>query len=306
MRRTRPERAFTLIELLVVILMISILIGIVLTVGANVMSGGKSRQTADTIRTVDAAVETYIRDVGRVPPAFVLAFRPGRPEQFPLDGDDFAAYPLADAVDVSTGDDANRTRINTIGLFIKAAEDIGLEDIFAGVSTRLLVRWDGDFDLVETSGTAPPAPGRQPELRTIIDGWGQPLRFVHPAWDGVITQQDNQGVRRATGRFGNSVRPITANVNDLGTDFWLPANRAPANFSPSSQADFPIRQIRRDRLTDDDRSNWSEPAGVSPIGDGDGGYTIGGRPYIYSAGPDGDPSTIDNNVYTTRPRFAAE
>lgn len=305
MRRTRPKRGFTLIELLVVILMIGILIGIVLTVGANVMSGGKSRQTADTIRTVDTAVETYIRDVGRTPPAFVLAFRPGRPEQFPLDGDDFAAYPLADAVDVTPGGDANRTRINSIGLFIRAAEEIGLEDIFAGVSSRLLVRWDGDFDLVESSGSPPSAPGRQPELRTILDAWGQPLRFVHPAWDGIITEQDNQGVRRATGRFGNSVRPITANTNDLGADFWLPANRAPENFDPGNSNDFPIRQIRRDRLTDEDRSNWSL-TGVTPIGDGDGGYTIGGRPYIYSAGPDGDPSTTDNNVYTTTPRFAAE
>jgi hypothetical protein len=29
---------------------------------------------------------------------------------------------------------------------------------------------------------------------------------------------------------------------------------------------------------------------------------VGNVPYIYSAGKDGDPSTLDGNVYTTEPR----
>lgn len=35
----------------------------------------------------------------------------------------------------------------------------------------------------------------------------------------------------------------------------------------------------------------------------DGGIPQGNRPYFYSAGPDGDPTTTDDNVYISVPRF---
>lgn len=38
--------------------------------------------------------------------------------------------------------------------------------------------------------------------------------------------------------------------------------------------------------------------------DSDGGSPVGRRPYFYSAGADGDPSTIDDNIYLTRPTFS--
>lgn len=37
--------------------------------------------------------------------------------------------------------------------------------------------------------------------------------------------------------------------------------------------------------------------------DADGGYCQSGRAYFYSTGLDGDPSTVDDNVYTTKPTF---
>jgi prepilin-type N-terminal cleavage/methylation domain-containing protein len=37
--------------------------------------------------------------------------------------------------------------------------------------------------------------------------------------------------------------------------------------------------------------------------DADGGSPVGRRPYFYSAGADGDPSTIDDNIYLNRPNF---
>lgn len=40
--------------------------------------------------------------------------------------------------------------------------------------------------------------------------------------------------------------------------------------------------------------------------DADGGAPIGRRPYFYSAGADGDPSTIDDNIYLTRPTFSRQ
>lgn len=295
------RRGFTLIELLLVIAVIAILVALTLTVGASAISGGRSRQTADTIRVVDAAIETYSAEVGQNPPAFVVTFAPGE-IQDPLLATDFAAYPLADAVDVSGGD-ANRTVINSMGLFIKAAEDAGLGDLFSSINPELLVRWDGDADFVES--TAVVSPEHQPELRTILDAWGKPLRFVHPAWDGIVSVEENEGRKRPDGQFGTSVRPITGNIPDNGTDFWLSASRAPSGFDPDSNTDFPIQLIRRDYLTDADRAGWTM-SGVSPIGDGDGGYAEGGRPYVYSAGRDGDPSKRGDNVYTVKPRFAVE
>jgi len=38
----------------------------------------------------------------------------------------------------------------------------------------------------------------------------------------------------------------------------------------------------------------------------DGGSPVARRPYFYSAGADGDPSTIDDNVYVVRPNFARQ
>ncbi|MBZ0171791.1 MAG: type II secretion system GspH family protein [Phycisphaerales bacterium] len=303
MKLTHRPTGFTLIELLLVIVIIGILVALTLTVGSSAMTGGRGRQTADTIRVIDAAVETYSGEVGKAPPAFVVAFAPGTISD-PLAAEDFAAYPMADAVDATDGDE-NRTVINSVGLFIKAAEDAGLGDLFAGLSADVLVRWDGDGDVVESSGDSSDF-DRQPELRTILDAWGRPIRFVHPAWDGIMTVEDNEGQVRSPGEFGTPVRPITGDDPDNGYDFWLPLTRSPEGFNPLDEGDFPIRLIRRDRLTEEDRAGWDNNTPINPIGDADGGYAVGGRPYAYSAGADGDPSTTDDNVYTTVPRFAVE
>jgi prepilin-type N-terminal cleavage/methylation domain-containing protein len=208
-------RGFTLIELLVVIAIISLLITIVTTVGAAALSGGRARQTQDTIRAVDSAVTTYLNDVGTMPPAFVPAFAPmvafnGTEPPVPT-RESFAAYPLLDGVDLTNGDEENRTRINSMGLFMRALDEVGLGETLSSVPAEALTRWDGDGELVdEANGTLPPTGtvGNQPEMRTILDGWGRPLRFVHPAWDGLVTLEDNQGNARAIGAMGTGVIPI--------------------------------------------------------------------------------------------------
>lgn len=295
----RRIRAFTMIELLVVIAIIGILVTIVTTVGSSAIRGGRDRQTQDTIRIVDTAVATYLNDTGNVPPAFIAAFAPTIAPEF--GGEDFAAYPMADAVDLTDKDEMNKTRINSIGLFMRALDDIGLGDTIASVDAELLTRWDGDGDVVDDSVSATTGEGTQPELRTLLDGWGRPLRFVHPAWDGLVTEEDNLGDPRPVGTWGTPVTPINPNSTGDGSGYWLEASRAPSGYDPMVADDFPIQSIRRNFLTDADRANWgSNPAPA--IGDSDGGYTIGNVPYIYSAGPDGDPSTLDDNTYTTEPR----
>jgi prepilin-type N-terminal cleavage/methylation domain-containing protein len=54
---------------------------------------------------------------------------------------------------------------------------------------------------------------------------------------------------------------------------------------------YGVTDVRRNNVT----------ASPQDIADGDGGKCIGGRPYFYSAGPDKDPSTIDDNVYLIVP-----
>lgn len=309
----RAARGFTLIELLVVIAIVTILISLITAVGSSVLSGGRARQSADAIRVVESAIDTYYDTMGTAPPAFATAFRPDGPEP---DGNSFtyesyAAYPMADAVDVTEGDE-KRTRINAVGLFIRELENQGMGDVFSSVSSELMTRWDGDADTVELNAEVNTMNGgRQPELRTIVDGWGNPLRFVHPAWDGAITEESNMGNPSPVGEFGTAVRPITDIFNDPSDDYWLDPSRAPAGFDVTVVDQFPIRLLRRDVLTKEDRDEWSLGPAVTAIGDSDGGYTHGGRPYVYSAGPPddsvrSDPSTTDNNIYTSVPRFVVE
>ncbi len=299
-------RGFTLIELLVVIAIISLLITIVTTVGAAALAGGRARQTQDTIRAVDAAVTTYLNDVGTVPPAFVPAFaaqvsfngsEPPQPTR-----ESFAAYPLLDGVDLTNGEE-DRARINSIGLFMQALDEAGLGETLASVPAESLTRWDGDADLVNETASFSGDPGNQPEMRTILDGWGRPLRFVHPSWDGPVTEEDNMGNARAVGSPGTPVDAIWSQGGAPApgaTNYWLEPGRAPLGYDPTVPADFPIMTVRRNFLTDQDREAWAGTG--EPIGDSDGGYTIGNVPYIYSAGEDGDPSTLKGNVYTTEPR----
>jgi len=54
------------------------------------------------------------------------------------------------------------------------------------------------------------------------------------------------------------------------------------------------------------RRNNVQTAGATPSNepDSDGGLTAASRPYFYSAGPDGDPSTVADNIYLTVPRVS--
>lgn len=110
----------------------------------------------------------------------------------------------------------------------------------------------------------------------ILDVWGNPIRYVHPRFGGI------HGV--GTGNtellddvLGKSAAPIQYGFNtQLITGF----SRDPA------PAVLPSGKTRAEYKNDSD-----------------GGAAPSRRPYFYSAGPDGDPSTTDDNVYTIRPNL---
>jgi hypothetical protein len=144
---------------------------------------------------------------------------------------------------------------------------------------------------VATSSGDANASSVQLELTTVLDAWGNPIRMVHPRFDGLIkgdSEYELINLGRGNDGFISPEEAGVATINLLQSKLFL-------------------RQIRR---LAPDRETWR---GLTPqqiaqnfangIGDSDGGICPTPRPYFYSAGPDGDPSTIDDNVYTTRPRF---
>lgn len=298
-----PRPGFTLIELLVVIVIIAILVAITLSVAGGVQQTGRKRLTTEAIRQIDLAIDAFITQTGGSPSPFAEA---GPPVANP---DETRFYPVADAVDTTSGDELNRTVINSMGLFIAQAERAGLGSLFQGIPTSQLSVIDGDRPVID-GRTAAQTGNRQPELRTVLDGWGRPIRFVHPAFDGLMTAEIARGETRPAGLPGTDLAVLPARNTDTATLTASPFDAVPlilrrrqANGSETlDENQLPIRRLRRNVLTDSDRMTWT---GTGPaIGDSDGGLCINARPYAYSAGEDGDPSTItDSNVYTTQPQF---
>lgn len=232
-------RGFTLIELLVVILIIAVLVGIGLAVGARVIGGGKTAQTRDLLKTLDNVLNSYRNATDGLPPAAIID--PRLPEG--AVGGTIVYFPMADAWDM----DNDRT-INSLGLFLAEARRV--PDAAALLDNIDPQRYQ---EFSYTLGAPVTAPGAsEPTLPTVLDAWGNPIRFVHPAFHGVRN-------------MGEDVEDIIG---------MPPAGR------------YYPEEIRR-----------------SPgQRDADGGLTTG-TPYFYSAGPDGDPSTIEDNVYTTEPKI---
>jgi prepilin-type N-terminal cleavage/methylation domain-containing protein len=67
-RQVRRGRAFTLVEMLVVLGIIALLVGIVITAGSAIVTGGRTRETKSVLASLDLAVEQFKSDgaLGRV------------------------------------------------------------------------------------------------------------------------------------------------------------------------------------------------------------------------------------------------
>ena len=272
----RVQRAFTMVELLVVVGIIAVLVGLSLVVGAQVMSGGKQRLTADAIKVLDQALEEYIAvKGGENPPALFI--------QNPASGNP-QAFPIADARDMSntfaspTGVGlSGHQMINSVGFFYEEGKKIAsVRAILDKLPSQLVRTFDADAD-----GAG------QPALTTVFDGWGNPIRFVHPVWQGVVV-----------GPLGSASTTSPATARDMSEVTPLTPPMTPG-----------IAQIRRNH-------QFTAGTGAESKPDSDGAMCVGNRPYFYSAGSDGlvgvklDAATgkvVENynedNVYTTVPNF---
>ncbi len=245
--------AFTLLELLIVVGIITILIVLGLSVAGKVTVVGKVRATEQTLRVLDQALSEYIAATGGNPPAWLVDPRPGNTKY---------VQPVVDARCESTGN-----MVNSVGYFMFQCQSVP-------AAKAALQKLDSKYLREYSPDAAGPGMNLQVSLPTAFDGWGHPIRYVHPVFKGLIPNPATSFAQLKTTPPAN------------GTDLLVPA-------APGTQ--FGIDKVRR--------NNVDSSAGVSPPdADSDGGLNPTTRPYFYSAGPDGDPSTTADNVYLTAPR----
>lgn len=258
---------FTLIELLIVIGIIALLVAMAVVVGAKVIEGGRSRATTDVIRTLDTTLGAWQLNA-RVPlPEFLEVRETATKSQF---------FPIIDAR-LAANTDFTKDAVPS-ALYYSA---LVMQDQSVATEFRQLDSTFVEFASVPVEDSSGRRETWALQAVDIRDAWGQPMRFVHPAFHGghgaywdedderLISQRETMIVRLPTSKGGATI-PVEY-------------RRSYRPFDPDSSQR---------------KSTWK--------GDADEGMGVGGRGYFYSAGEDGDPGTRDDNVYSTEPRFPAE
>ncbi len=268
------RRAFTLIELLIVITIIGVLVGISFAVGSQVMDGGKRTATEQTLRVLDTALAAYKSAKDDLPPIQCVYVPPDNAGPIKV-------WTMSDVRDMTTTPGARggspiapagQQMVNSVGFFIYEASKVaGAKAALDQLPTKFVSTFDADGD----------GPGSQPELITVFDAWNNPIRFVHPAMDGLVIGSDEQANVDVLDRLGSPPR------GTYGTD-KVRRNRTTENPSPTAAEDFP---------------------------DGDGAACVGASGYFYSAGADGRVGRVldaagrvvedfnADNVYSKAPTF---
>jgi len=269
------RRAFTLIELLIVITIIGLLVGISFSVGGEVIDGGKRTATEQTLRVLDTALSAYKSAKDDLPPVQCVYVAPtGGPRE---------VWPMSDLRDMaSTAGQrggqpivpGGNQMINSVGFFLYEA--LKVPQAKAAID-QLPTKFVSTFD-IDGEGD------NQPELVTVFDAWNNPIRFVHPALDGIMPGESETGnIDLAAQRLG----------------------------PPPAGTTYAITQVRRNRSEE----QQPPPVAAQDLGDGDGARCVGASGYFYSAGPDGKVGVSRDgsgkivedfnadNVYSKAPTF---
>ena len=277
----RNRHAFTLLELLIVVGIIAALAAITTLVGSAVLDTGKKRATLGVLQTLDEALAAYIDTKGDNPPALVEI--PYERMAVPISGispGESAYFPAVDGKGAATRAD-ELVDINSVAYFIESVRSVPeTQSLINSISPRFAKNYTPNQD-------------QQPQLLTIFDAWDNPIRYVHPKFDGIQEREPRQ--------LGVSGDPV--NIANPNKPFFV-AGALPEDFTTVIRLKF----IRRNRLIDADFADdgSSAPQGGMNLGqldefdllpDSDGGITPGNRPYFYSAGPDGNPATLEDNIY---------
>lgn len=287
--RTRPaiapvaRRGFTLLELLIVVAIIAALAAITTLVGSAVLDSGKKRATLGVLQTLDEALAAYTDEKGDNPPVLVeIPFERMGSAPNGVRAGDVAYYP---AVDGRGSENASGEFyvINSVALFIESVRAVPqTQELVNSINPRFVQNFTPDRE-------------NFPQLLTVFDAWGNPIRYVHPKFDGV-----HVNFPRATGDAGEPIR-----IMNFNRPYFTRASR-PEDWETSVK----IKLVRRNRLVDADFGDdgLSGGGGGLDLGtvsdfdlapDSDGGLTAGNRPYFYSCGPDGNPATLEDNIYVT-------
>ncbi len=276
---------FSLVELLVVISIIGILVAITTMVGSAVINNGKRQATLGVIQSLDQALTAYMDSKGSVPPALVEVPYANLPSsiQSAMPGDVSAFYPAIDGrARENTSDELNE--VNSVALFIQSASVVpAAQTVFTEMDSKFIQNYSPDEQVL-------------PFLLTAFDAWGNPIRYVHPKFDGIIERDPRT--------LANAGEPV--NIVNPNKPFFV-AGALPMDATTRVRMKF----IRRNRLVQADYNqvapqatglNQQQLSEFSLLPDSDGGLTVGNKPYFYSAGPDGDPSTIEDNIYSNSPQ----
>lgn len=284
--------AFSMIETVFVISLIALLAVITISVGASMADAGKKRATEGVLQVLDGAVDAYLEKTGSMPEALV-GITLNEDFEGRLQGE-VVYYPAFDGtinleiVDPNPSAPTRHHVVNSIGIFIESIKSgVDVDGLLASVDSTQIRSYDAPDDL-------------QPAMLTVFDAWGNPIRYVHPTFDGIIEDSTNSGDRRVLGQAGD-YRSVMTDQDGFFTAGYLPVDNT---FIPFM--DSPVNgELRRNRIIslDNETARDNGSAEYPVEADSDGGKCPSNRPYFYSAGPDGDPSTIDDNVYTTVPLF---
>jgi prepilin-type N-terminal cleavage/methylation domain-containing protein len=316
-RRPAILKGFTLIEMLVVIAIIGILASIVVTVATRVTKGGQRSATMNILQRMDGLLTNYLTKTDGSLPAYVRTRQtqmntdPARSNDpaedqvdsasewlFPLvdgrfDGRTFPFVPEGAGAADQFDPKLDPPQPSAALLLLAMSEIPELAESIASIDPKFIQRrdvwawgWALDANRVPTGGPVK----RRLRIPVVVDGFGNPIRFVHPTFSGG---------------YGRYYYPTTVGAGGWAVDGSDPRHpvrpvrtwRPPATPPASPAAAGFSRSYRPFDL---------DSASSTLVGDADEGIGPAGRAYFYSPGLDNDPGARRDNVYTSQPTFPAE